>query len=295
MSLSWVIDDSDGEVPVPLGTEGSAVSQALAFAQQFRTASQYGAWSEAERSAWNLASALCAEPVGVADFKAVELLWLAVSSARSGLLTCCSALVATMRYRGGISHGEGGSSEDLVALARAGAAACAALMPEAWPVDVVEEHLTTPGLLEVVLRVACCDANYRGGSQEDFEDEEEEFFEQDAQGDDRMEIEGEELIHHASQSRQRRGPLPIGAAAHSSRRPCFATLRARRAAAELVAAMAEAVPTSERRAKLESELLCQAKHAFAMEALVWQLLQGPIDLRLQELLLELLWRARTAR
>lgn len=138
---------------------------ALACAQRFRDACHRGDWNESEDAAWTLAdvtmaasdiasSQVCSSGAGVLD---AEVLCLAASSARSGLLLVVAALRA--RVRSSPAQAESSSAPGLT---RTATAACSALMPDAWPLDIADDLLSTAGLIDSLLWVAAVPAADRG-------------------------------------------------------------------------------------------------------------------------------------
>jgi len=208
-----------------------AASQAiLSFAHTFRDAAMHGQWADAKASAVSLALAVPGaseagewDVSGSKDARTAEVLWVAASTARAGLVKVLAAFSARAA--------RGPSRE----LALAAAASCTALLPEAWPPGAAEDLLGMSGIVALLLRAAALGVRSKPG---------------------------------------------LGG---------FATLRASRAAAELLAAVLEAA-VPELRHSSEAALFRDASLSSPMQALAVALLSGTPDPRLHEALLEILWR-----
>eukprot|EP00930_Biecheleria_cincta_P026782 TRINITY_DN18837_c0_g1_i1.p1 TRINITY_DN18837_c0_g1~~TRINITY_DN18837_c0_g1_i1.p1 ORF type:complete len:726 (-),score=148.65 TRINITY_DN18837_c0_g1_i1:111-2288(-) len=202
----------------------------LELAHSFRDACQRGRWTEAEAAAVALATGArdtmdtSSNICNIGGSRSGELLWVAGSSARAGLLQVLVAFAACRH------------TPPPPNLSLAAAAACTALLPEAWPSGAADDLLGMSGIVGYLLRAAA----------------------------------------------------PSNQRLHSSLHG-FAALRARRAAAELLAALLESSsPTARQTA--EASLLREAGHAAPMQALIDALLGSEPDPRLNEACLELLWR-----
>eukprot|EP00928_Gymnodinium_smaydae_P018350 TRINITY_DN16990_c0_g2_i3.p1 TRINITY_DN16990_c0_g2~~TRINITY_DN16990_c0_g2_i3.p1 ORF type:complete len:957 (+),score=258.99 TRINITY_DN16990_c0_g2_i3:70-2871(+) len=271
MALVTVEDDAQAPPLTPGGGTAQLgdVRVALAIAFRYRTACQHRRWREAEVAASELASAARrASAGGEDDISApglalgrgeAEALWVASSSARAGLLLVVSAFSAhadASRQRQQQQHQTGGfpmpaACAPPVDLSLATAASCLALMPDVWPAGACDDLLGMAGAVEALLRVAACGGGAAGNG-----------------------------ILQSSSSGVEDGARGDG----------FAALRARRAAAELLAALLEtAAPAWRRQAELA--LLLESSHVAPMQLLVGTLLGWAPDPRLHEVLLELLWRA----
>lgn len=240
--------------------------QLLPLAYEHRDACQRGRWQAAAQAAVALGTAARASSDAAAErprgidgrdrFCEAEALWVAGSCARSGLLLVASAFAAHAHAQAR-AHARAVDESMPRAieappldLSLATAATCAALMPDTWPVGFADDLLAMAGLADALLRVAAAGAATTRPPK---------------------------ASTKAPEAGEERGRL-------------FAALRARRAAAELLAALLEAATPSWRH-RVEAALLSENAHVASMQALTGALVGAAPDPRLHEVLLELLWRA----